>query len=232
MLRKKQIVSLLATIVLISTITACGSGKKEGRSQAAEAQPDYNQTKSMVLDILHTKEGMLALRDIMRDPSFKHSLAVNEQDIAQALNKSLTDGPNHQLIEAQMKDPKFAAALVKSTKQEHTELLKTLVKDPEYQKELINILQDPQYTKFQLSLLRTPTARQEIMKVMTEALQNPEFKMTFINSVRESLGPAAITQMQSSPKKDEKKEDGEKKKEDGEKKEEGGDKQEDKKEES
>jgi spore germination protein D len=224
MSRTKQIVSLLATIVFISTLSACGSKEKTGRSQAAEAHPDYNQTKSMVLDILHSREGMLALRDILRDPTFKQSLAINEQDVAQALNKSLTDGPNHQLIEIQMRDPKFAAALVKSSKQEHMELLKTLMKDPEYQKDLMNILQDPQFAKYQISLLHTPTARQELMKVMNEALQNPEFKLSVINSIRENLGTTQLMQMQELQKKDADK--------GGEKKEESGDKQEDKKEES
>lgn len=198
MFGKKPSLSLVAALFFLISLAACSSGSSTGgaQNQTTGAQTDYNQTKSMVLDILHTKEGKQAIKDLLQDPSFKQSVIINEHDVTTALNKSLTDGNNRSLIEAQMKDPKFAAALVESTKKEHTQLLKSLLKDPEYQKNLLTVLQDPQYTQYQTSLFRTPTVRQEIQKIMMESMQNPQFKALFIQTVKENLGAAALPQLQ------------------------------------
>lgn len=146
----------------------------------------------MMMDILHSQQGKQALKDILQDPSFKQSLAINQQDINQALTKAITSGgPSNNMIQSQMKDPQFASAMVKAAKKEHQDLLKTLVKDPEYQTQLLTLMKSPSYQQTLIPLMQTPECRQAIMKVMMDSLQNPEFKLMYMDTVKEAIRSGA-----------------------------------------
>lgn len=180
----------------LSTLAACSSGGSQAGG-ASEGKPDYNETKSMVLDILHSKEGRDTLRDIVKDPAFKTSMIVNEQDISSALIKTLNDEKNQKhFFEVEMKDPKFAAAIVKASKKEQQLILKQLIKDPEYQQSMLTLMKSPEYQTMTIALMQSPEYRQYLMKVMAESLQNPEFRLMFMDVVKEAIGSGAgVSQM-------------------------------------
>lgn len=211
----------------LSSVTACSSGGQAG--SANETKPDYNETKTMVLDILHSKDGKDTIRDMVKDPAIKSSIVVNEQDISTALIKTLNDEKNQkQFMEAQMKDPKFAAAIVKASKKEHEKILKQLMKDPEYQSSMLTLMKSPEYQTMTVSTMQSPEFRQNLMKVMAESLQNPEFRLMFMDVVKEAIrSGAGVSKMGGEGKGEEKKGGQEGKQEGG--KQEGGKKQEDQK---
>ncbi|MGB8957183.1 MAG: spore germination lipoprotein GerD [Tumebacillaceae bacterium] len=182
--------AILAITVAATTLGGCGSSSSQGASggsQETEAKPQYNETKQMVLDILHTKDGLDTLKDIVRDPSFKHSLAINEADVSVAMQKALTDGSAHMSLTEQMKSPKFATALAKTFKKDNETVLKTLMKDPEYQEMMLTLLKSPDFTRTLYDLMKTPEYRKQTMAIMTEALQNPEFRVMFTDLVKEAI---------------------------------------------
>lgn len=195
----------LAIILTFTTVGGCGSqgGQMQGGSggaQETDAKAEYNETKSMVLDILHTKEGMDALKDIVRDPTFKHSLALNETDVQIAMQKALTDGTNHVTLMEQMKNPKFATVLAKSFKNDHEKIIKNLMKDPEYQEMVLTLLKSPDYQRMLYDLMKTPEYRKQTMTIMTQALQNPEFRLVFMELIQESI-KAGVTERTPNEKK-------------------------------
>ncbi|HEU4965591.1 MAG TPA: spore germination lipoprotein GerD [Bacilli bacterium] len=187
----------LALIVSCSAVYGCGGsgsaqgGGSGGGAEEAEASGNYNETKSMVLDILHTKEGMDALKDIVRDPTFKQSLAINEADVQLAMVKALTDGSAHLTLQEQMKNPKFATALAKSFQKDNEKMLKELMKDPEYQEMMLTLLKSPEFSKNLYDLMKTPDYRKQTMTIMTQALQNPEFRLMFMELIKEAIAQGA-----------------------------------------
>ena len=187
--------AILAISVAAATLGGCGSsgaqGSSSGGSKETEAKPQYNETKQMVLDILHTKDGLDTLKDIVRDPSFKHSLAINEADVSVAMQKALTDGSAHMSLTEQMKNPKFATALAKTFKKDNETVLKSLMKDPEYQEMMLTLLKSPDFTRTLYDLMKTPEYRKQTMAIMTEALQNPEFRLMFTDLVKEAIQSGA-----------------------------------------
>lgn len=234
-MRLNRFILAFAVAFFLSSMTACSSGGGQA-SRAEEEKPDYNETKSMVLDILHSKEGKDTLRDMVKDPVFKSTMLINEQDISTALIKTFNDEKNQKhFIDIQMKDPKFAAAVVKASKKEHEMILKQLIKDPDYQQSMLTLMKSPDYQKMTLALMQSPEYRQYMMKVMAESLQNPEFRLMFMDVVKDAIrSGAGVSKMgaeekgggkQAGDQKGKKEEEKEKK--DGkEEKKEGGDKKE------
>lgn len=145
----------------------------------------------MVLDILHTKEGLDTLKDIVRDPQFKQSLAINEADVQSAMVKAMTDGAGNATLMAQMRNPQFAATLAQAYKKDNEVILKDLMKDPEYQQMMLALLKSPDYQKTLYDLMKTPQYRKQTMDIMTQALQNPQFKLMFLDLVKEAIKQGA-----------------------------------------
>lgn len=67
---------------------------------------------------------------------------------------------------------------------ENEKILKSLMKDPEYQQMMMDILKDPQMGEQALELMKSKEYREQIMGIMNEALESPYFasKMTDLMS--------------------------------------------------
>ncbi|WP_133121177.1 spore germination lipoprotein GerD [Kyrpidia spormannii] len=174
--------------------TLAGGCARSSGPQPQQGQPPYQETKSMVLDILHSKEGMDTLRQTVQSQEFKRSLILSDSDMQKALTTALTQGENKNLLQQQLQQPQFAKALADALKEQHRQLLKDLMKDPEYQQMMLDLMKSPDFQKQILSLMSSPPYRQQTMKVMQEALQNPSFRLLFTDSLKQAVrevGPQA-----------------------------------------
>lgn len=181
--------------VLLLATAGCGAGGSMGADASGGAsQQGYGATKQMVVDILHSPEGKTAVEQMLQDPSMKQKIIVSETDIGKAVQQTLESSSGKSFLSQQLKDPTFAAALAKAVQPELTDLQKQLMKDPAYQQDMLVLLKSPEFTKNLQDLLQTPQFRGNIMKIMTEALQTPSFRMQF----QDSLKKAVAESMQSS----------------------------------
>jgi spore germination protein D len=181
----KQKYTVLGVIISCFLLAGCGGGSPA--ADAANSQPDYTSTKQMVLDILHSGDGKTAISEVLKDPTLKTQFLVSQTDVTTAMEKALTSGKNESLLSQQLKDPKFAAALSKAIEPELIQQQKQLMKDPTYQKDMLVLLKSPDFTKELEDLMQTPTFRGQIMKVMTEALQTPAFRMQFQDALKQAV---------------------------------------------
>lgn len=195
-LRTQAPILLLTTLLFL---TGCGAGGEQSATgqtendqtqKQATGKPTYPDIKTMVLDILHSKEGMTTLKDTMSSPEFKQSAAITEADVQAALAKTLAQGQNKSFLSSQMKDTKFAAAVVTSARPQMVTIQKELMRDPEYQKQLLTLMKSPEFQQSQFELLKSPEYRKEIMQIMTEALQEPTFRLLFMDSMKEAVKAA------------------------------------------
>lgn len=188
------------TAIAFLLVTGCSGGSnqsaQEGQtsgnpSSKQGANPaGYPEIKTMVLDILHSQDGMTTIKDTISSPEFKRSAAITSTDVAAALEKSLSQGKNKSFLTDQMKDPQFAAAFVKAARTQMAGIQQDLMKDPAYQKQLLALMESPEYMKTQFTLLKSPEYRKEVMKIMTEALQEPTFRLLFTESMKEAVKSA------------------------------------------
>jgi spore germination protein D len=188
--KTKSVLSTLALGALVIVGCGAGGGGAGADVSATTGQQDYGATKQMVLDILHSQEGKTALQDIMKDPAFKQQIIVSDSDITKAVTASIESKKTQSFLSEQAKDPKFAAALSKALQPELIQTSKQLMKDPDYQKDVMVLLKSPDFTQHLQTLLESPDGRKIMMKVMTEALDNPGFRIKFEQSLKQAVSDA------------------------------------------
>ncbi|CAM3885818.1 spore germination lipoprotein GerD [Alicyclobacillus pomorum] len=169
-------------------LAGCGQGGGMGADvSGAQNQQDYGQTKQMVVDILHSPDGKKAVADILQDPTMKQQIVVSETDITKAVEHALQNNKNQSFLTQAAKDPKFAAALAKAVQPNLIQLQKQLIKDPQYQGDMMVLLKSPEFTQHLQELLQTPQFRSHVMKIMTDALQTPSFRMQFQDALKQAV---------------------------------------------
>lgn len=168
-------------ITLTSSFLGCSS-KSEG-----SAKLDYKETKSMVLDILHTKEGKKVISDVVKDPSVNQQMMLSDVKMQQTLEKTLITPENQKFMQELMKDPKFAGEFAKAIKEQNKKLQKDLMKDPEYQQQMMQLFKNPEMEKMMLDLLKSKAYRQQAMTTMKESLDSPLFKLEMMELMQKAM---------------------------------------------
>ncbi|WP_035486166.1 spore germination lipoprotein GerD [Alicyclobacillus contaminans] len=178
----------LPSLAACMLLSGCGQGSMGAEAGGVQnQQQDYGQIKQMVVDILHSPDGKKAVADILQDPSLKQQIVVSDTDITKAVEKSLQNSKNQSFLSNAAKDPQFANALAKAVQPDLVQLQKQLMKDPQYQNDMMVLLKSPEFTQQLQSLLQTPQFRSQVMKIMTEALQTPSFRMQFQDALKAAV---------------------------------------------
>jgi spore germination protein D len=186
-----------ATIAVLA-LTLTASCSSESNSGSSNATPNYKETKSMVLDILKTEEGKKAILDAStqgmqgmslgdQGNKLKAMSAEQTQQLQLAVKDVLTDSNSNTLLQKLMTDPKFSAQFAKAISKENKQLQKDLLKDPEYQKNIIDIMKNPEYEKMLLDVMKGSQYRQQTMTVMQESMQSPMFRLELLNLLKKVM---------------------------------------------
>ena len=165
MIRFKYIVVIL---LLLSFISACAEG-------TSSSEPHYENTKKMVVDLLKTDDGKKAIQQILSEDELKQAIIMDQAIVKQTIQEILTSEKGKEFWQSVMKDPEFAKTFAESIQKENEKLLKTLMKDPEYQEMMMTILKDPEMEKVFFDLTKSKEYRKQTMAVMSEALESPYF---------------------------------------------------------
>ncbi|WP_458415156.1 spore germination lipoprotein GerD [Schinkia sp. CFF1] len=161
----------LLLIFLLFLVNGCAPAD-QGNGQNA----DYEGTKKLVIDILKTDEGKKAIEDVLNDEKTKGKLVMNDTVVKDTIKGALTSQEAQDFWKKQFEDPKFAETFAKSMQKEHEKLLKDLMKDPDYQAAMIEILKNPEMEKQLTDALKTQKYRDQMKTVMIETVDSPLFK--------------------------------------------------------
>ncbi|MBG9549564.1 spore germination lipoprotein GerD [Cytobacillus firmus] len=161
---------LLLPLALVFFVSGCGQG------ESGAGQMDYEQTKKMVVDILKTDEGKKALEELMADEKMQQKMVMDQKVVSETIEKTLTSDKGTEFWKKSFDDPKFAESMAKSMQKENEQLLKDLMKDPEYRGMMIEVFKDPELEKEVTDVLKSKEYREHIQKVMTETFESPLFK--------------------------------------------------------
>ncbi|WP_127583948.1 spore germination lipoprotein GerD [Paenibacillus koleovorans] len=164
-------------VLLLPILASCGGGSSQGGSQSGGGS--YKETKSMVLDILKTEEGKKAIAEANlseQNSSMKLLSTDTGQQVQLAVKEILTAEDTDKIVRQLMVEPKFAGDFAKAIQKQNKQLQKDLMKDPEYQKQMVQIMNNPEYEKIVLDVLKTTPYRQQTAAIMQETMQSPLFK--------------------------------------------------------
>jgi spore germination protein D len=166
-IRLKKIYIFLFCMMLVA-LSGCAQNEAMGNTQI-----DYEATKKMLVDLLKTDEGKKAIKEVLSDKEIQQEILIDQEVIKQTIEKQLLSEKGQKFWQALFKDPKFSVAFAKSMRKEHEKLMKDLIKDPQYQAEVMKIMQNPQMAQKLLALVDTQPVRTEMKKVMLETFESP-----------------------------------------------------------
>lgn len=167
---KRWLLLLLYASFSLFALTSCAPAEQEGE------QMDYDQTKKMVVDILKTDEGKKAIEQVMKDETMKQTLIMDQTVVKDTIQNTLTSEKGTDFWKKTFNDPKFAESFAKSLQKEQENVIKQLMKDPDFQKSLIEVLQNPDMEKQMLTVLRSQEYRTHLQKIMTETFESPLYQ--------------------------------------------------------
>lgn len=175
-------------------LSSCGT-ESSGTSQ----QLNYKDMKSMVIDILKTEDAQKALQESSQQMSGLSTqesklLSVQDQEEVRLVVKDVISSPDYdKVIKSLMTDTRFAGEFAKAVNKDNKTIHKELMKDPQYQTELVKTLKTPEMEKLILEVLQSTKYRQEVMTLMQESMQNPLFRLEILDlmkaAVKEHLEP-------------------------------------------
>lgn len=179
-------------------LTSCGASGG-ARTQGA-TQPDYKSVKAIVLDVLQTEDAKKSVAKMMKDEKFKQSMVMDQSTIRSTVIQSIAS-PNSPHIREVFNDPTFTSTLAKAMKEENRNLMKDLMKDPEYQKSLMVLMKTPEFQTQMLQLMQTPSYRQSTMQIMKESMKSPLFQMEMLKIVKKVAEEMQKPEVQAKAKK-------------------------------
>ncbi|PTQ56956.1 MAG: Spore germination protein GerD [Candidatus Carbobacillus altaicus] len=179
----RMIKTVWVFVFLLATASCAGES-----SSGKESSLDYNDLKTMVKDIIQTEEGQKTIKEVLTKDEVKHELILSQPEIKQAVLTALTSEQGQKQLKEMFDDPKFAATVAKTMQKENETLLKTLMKDPEYQGMLLDVWKDPQFEKQLLDLMKSKAYREQTAKVVEDTVKSPLFQeklMRILEKVQE-----------------------------------------------
>src|SRR4051794_8746240 len=164
--------SMLLLLPIMLFLTSCSSSN----DLSSGVQPDYDQTKKMVVDILKTDDGKKAIQDVMTSDAMKEKLVMDQKVVADTIQTTLTSDKATDFWKKTFSDPKFAQGVAKNMKTENKALLKELMNDPQYRAMMIEVFKEPEIQKQMADALKSKEYREHLQKVITETVDSPLYK--------------------------------------------------------
>ncbi|SEP09515.1 spore germination lipoprotein GerD [Paenibacillus sp. OV219] len=193
--------SWVGTIAIIaSLLSGCGSQPSSSSSEPIS----YKDMKTMVIDILKTEDAQKALQESAsattgNNGSSARILSVQDQEqMRMAVKETLVAPEYSKTIEKLMTDPRFAGDFAKAVNKQNKQIHKDLLKDPTYQKDLIQVMKSPEMDKMILEVLQSTQYRKQVMSIMTESMQSPLYRLEILDLLKKAV------QEELKPKPDEK----------------------------
>lgn len=155
---------LLASLLLIFFITSCNS---------AQQAPAYDDMKKMITDSMQTEEGKKAFRQLFDDQQFREQLIFEHAEIQKAIEQTLLSEEGQKFWKKIFEDPIFTEKIAKSMKEQQQEVMKELIKDASFQKDLQSFFSQTEMQKQLEEILKSATMKEHYQKAIEETIQSP-----------------------------------------------------------
>lgn len=162
------LIALISSFILIAS--ACTEDVKSGK------ETDYDATKKMVVDILQTEDGKKALKELMTDEEMKKELIIDSDIVKNTIDQTLISEKGQEMWSKLFEDPTFVENFAKSISEEQKKLMKGLMNDAEFQKQMLELLQDPEMNKQMLGLMKSQEFRSHLEETIQQTLETPLFQ--------------------------------------------------------
>jgi len=183
------------SLSLLAVMLASCAGNNNANTASGQMM-DYKEVKTMVIDILKTEDAQKAFSEAQKKLDTNQVKLLSTGDglqIQTAVKEVLTKTDQVALIQQLMVDPSFAGEFAKASQVQIKQMHKELIKDPDYQKSMIEVMKNPDYQKIIADTMKATEYRQQVMTIVQEALQSPLYKTELINLMKKALQENAVS---------------------------------------
>lgn len=144
-----------------------------GCSGGSQASPSYDEMKKMMTDAIQTEDGKKALRKIMTDPEFRELLVLEQPEVKQSIENVLLSKEGERFWKTAFEDPKFTESVAKSMKKQQADIMKDLMGDASFQKEMEKFFGQPDMMKQMEKIVNSATLKKEMEKAVEDTINSP-----------------------------------------------------------
>ena len=142
-------------------------------SNAQNAAPSYDETKKMMTDAIQTEEGKKAIRQLLTEEEFRKQLVLEQPEVTTAIESTLLSKEGKDFWKETFDDPKFQKTIASSMKDQQQEIMKALMNDASFQKELEEFFGTPDMQKQLETILHSGSLKKEFEKAIEETISSP-----------------------------------------------------------
>ena len=111
----------------------------------------------------------------------KQELVIQSDVVKSSINEALVSDKGKEMWKSLFEDPGFVKGFTEAIKDEQTKWMKDLLKDAEYQEQMLELLQNPEISEMILTILKSQQSRANIeeiihitgMRILTKAIELP-----------------------------------------------------------
>ncbi|PIC58276.1 spore gernimation protein [Sporosarcina sp. P12(2017)] len=129
--------------------------------------------KKMMTDAIQTEDGKKALRKLMTDPEFRELLVLEQPEVKQSIENVLLSKEGELFWKTTFEDPKFTESIAKSMKKQQADIMKDLMGDASFQKELEKFFGQPDMMKQMENIVNSATLKKEMEKAIEDTINSP-----------------------------------------------------------
>ncbi|KOO48449.1 spore germination lipoprotein GerD [Viridibacillus arvi] len=162
-----------------------------GCSANQQSTQSYDEVKKIMLDALQSEDGKKAIRQLLEDNSFRDLVILENEEVKKAIEETLLSKKAEEYWKKQFEDPKFRETFAKSMKKEQEGVMKDLIKDASFQKDLEQFFGQPDMQKQLEKILKSANSKENLEKIIAETIESPllqEKWLKLIQSAGESAG--------------------------------------------
>lgn len=189
----------LFLIPVLFALAACSS--------QPNATPSYDETKKMMTDAIQTEEGKKALRQLLMEDEFRKQLVLEQPEVTAAIESTLLSKEGEDFWKDTFNDPKFQKTIATSMKDQQQEIMKALMNDAAFQKELEEFFGTPDMQKQLENILHSGALKKEIEKAIEETISSPLLQAKWQELILQAGEVKPVEKDKEKKKKEEEKEE-------------------------
>ncbi|MDS9472042.1 spore germination lipoprotein GerD [Sporosarcina pasteurii] len=172
---KTKFIQLLIVIFLLA-----------GCTQPPQATPSFDEIKKMMKDAIQTEEGKKALRQILTEDDFRELLVLEQPEVKKSIEETLLSKQGEDFWKQAFDDPKFAEKIAKSMKDQQEDVMKQLMGDASFQKQLEEFFGQPDMQKQLESIMKSSTMKEQYEKAIEETINSPLLQTKWEKLIQEA----------------------------------------------
>ncbi len=151
-------------LLLLFLLAGCG---------VQQSGPTYDELKKMMTDTLQTEDGKKAIKQMLADPEFKELLILDQPEVKKSIEDTLLSKKGEEFWKKTFEDPKLTETIAKSMKEQQQEIMKLLMDDSSFQKELEEFFGQPDMQKQLETVMQSGNMKKHLEKVVEETISSP-----------------------------------------------------------